>query len=172
MALSYEKLREQERIGEISKADMAKQTAELIDQYGDENTQLIEMTGNYEKLEEAIRNAQAAANEDTISSAQFAQTAAGDKAAGEMWRDMTGAQRDTVKGKRAIDLGTEKDVDEIADVLKEFGDIERLGSGHISLEDFTKVATENQEELREILNNSETKAASQLLDILEEGKNE
>ena len=166
LALSYEKLREQERIGEISKADMAKQTAELIDQYGDENTQLIEMTGNYEKLEEAIRNAQAAANEDTISSAQFAQTAAGDKAAGEMWRDMTGAQRDTVKGKRTIDLGTEKDVDEIADVLKEFGDIERLGSGHISLEDVTEAIQTDAQGFIKALEENGSSAATELLSIL------
>lgn len=165
LATNYERLREQERIGEISKADMAKQTADLVNRYGDENTKLIEMTGNYKKLEEAIRDAQAAANEDAISSAQFAQTAAGDKAAGEMWRDMTGAQRDTVKGKRAIDLGTEPDVNEIADVLKEF-DIERLGTGHISLEDVTEAIQTDAQGFIAALEENGSSTATELLSIL------
>ena len=67
---SYVELEKQYRDGDISKRELLSSTDELIDAYNVENGKLLQLTGNYEDLAEAIRKARLEDAKDKVQKTQ------------------------------------------------------------------------------------------------------
>ena len=178
LADGYRDLYKAYESGNIQKEELSKKTLELVDAYGDEELKVLALTGQYEKLAAEIDKVQKLKNEESIEASENEQESIQSAMRADIRRQRKESEIDKNAGKVegwSIDLAgtnginskaTNKLIGELADLGIDTGN----GTGHISLDDFVKVATENEDELREILENSETKAAKQLLDILEDEK--
>lgn len=178
LADDYRDLYKEYEAGRVKLEEMSSKTYDLVQAYGDEELKVLALTGQYKELAKAIDEAQEKANKETIESSKDEQKAIQKAMKADIRKERKESEIDKnaggvsgwsidLKGTNGINSKAENDlISKLSDLGIDTGN----GSGHISLDDFTKVATENQEELREILNNSETKAAGQLLDILEDEK--
>lgn len=175
---SYKTLYKQYEDRSITETEMASSAYDLVTAYGDESLAVLALTGRYEDLKEAIDEAQKIKNEQTITSSQEEQQAIKQTIQADIRKNRKESEIDKndggVKG-WSIDLkGTNginsKSENKLIKDLKGLGIDVGEETGHISLKDFVRVATENESALRDILETSSAKAASQLLDILEEEK--
>lgn len=178
LADGYRDLYKEYDAGRLKLDEMSSKTYDLVKAYGDEELKVLALTGQYKELAKAIDEAQKKQNEETIEASKDEQKSIQNAIRADIRKNRKESEIDKnaggvsgwsidLKGTNGINSKAENDlINKLSDLGIDTGN----GSGHISLEDFTKVATENQEELREILNNSETKAAGQLLDILEDEK--
>ena len=178
LADDYRDLYKEYDAGRLAKEEMSSKTYDLVKAYGDEELKVLALTGKYKELAEAINEAQQKANKDTIEASKEEQKSIQNTIVADIRKNRKESEIDKnaggvsgwsidLKGTNFINSKQENDlISKLSGLHIDTGN----GSGHISLKDFTRVATENQDELREILNASETKAASQLLDILEDEK--
>lgn len=178
LAEDYQELYDQYQKGSLSKESMQEQAYKLVQIYGDESLAVLALTEDYEGLKNAIDEAQKSKNKETFSTSLKEQ----DSIQKAMKADIRNNRKESEIDKNAggvsgwsIDLkGTNginsKAENDLINKLEKLDIDVGSGTGHISLEGFVKAATENEAELRKVLENSETDAAQQLLDILEEEK--
>lgn len=176
LAEGYDEIYKQYQKGSASKQDLTNKTIDLIDSYGDEDLKVLALAGDYETLNEKIKENQLLKNQQTIETAKEEQksiqsTMRADirknRKESEIDKDTAGVSGWSIdlKGSNGINS---KSLNKLIGNLEDLGIDVGKGTGHISLDDFIKVATENEDKLRQILESSETDAAQQLISILED----
>ena len=147
---------------------------ELCKQYNLQDLAIKTLTASYDELNEIMADAQATANKTLGDALDTEKTSITKAFETNVWKDLSHSERDSlgVIGNRqqTIDLkGFNGILNTQEGDLKEA--LERLGAefidNHLTLESFSKMATNNYEELVSILNGSGTEAATQLSEILE-----
>lgn len=176
LAEGYDEIYKQYQKGSASKQDLASKTTDLIDSYGDEDLKVLALTEDYETLNEKIKENQLLKNQQTIETAKEEQKSIQSTMRADIRKNRKESEidKDTagVSG-WSIDLkgsngANSKSLNKLIENLEGLGINVGKGTGHISLDDFIKVATENEDKLRQILEASETDAAQQLISILED----
>lgn len=176
LAEGYDEIYKQYQKGSASKQDLASKTIDLIDSYGDEDLKVLALAEDYETLNEKIKENQLLKNQQTIETAKEEQksiqsTMRADirknRKESEIDKDTAGVSGWSIdlKGSNGVNS---KSLNKLIENLEGLGINVGKGTGHISLDDFIKVATENEDKLRQILEASETDAAQQLISILED----
>ena len=176
LAEGYDEIYKQYQKGSASKQDLASKTTDLIDSYGDEDLKVLALAEDYETLNEKIKENQLLKNQQTIEAAQEEQksiqsTMRADirknRKESEIDKDTAGVSGWSIdlKGSNGVNS---KSLNKLIENLEGLGINVGKGTGHISLDDFIKVATENEDKLRQVLEASETDAAQQLISILED----
>lgn len=176
LAEGYDEIYKQYQKGSASKQDLVSKTTDLIDSYGDEDLKVLALTEDYETLNEKIKENQLLKNQQTIETAKEEQksiqsTMRADirknRKESEIDKDTAGVSGWSIdlKGSNGVNS---KSLNKLIENLEGLGINVGKGTGHISLDDFIKVATENEDKLRQILEASETDAAQQLISILED----
>ena len=176
LAEGYDEIYKQYQKGSASKQDLASKTIDLIDSYGDEDLKVLALAEDYETLNEKIKENQLLKNQQTIEAAQEEQksiqsTMRADirknRKESEIDKDTAGVSGWSIdlKGSNGVNS---KSLNKLIENLEDLGIDVGKGTGHISLDDFIKVATENENKLRQVLEASETDAAQQLISILED----
>ena len=147
---------------------------ELCKQYNLQDLAIKALTASYDELNKIMADAQATANKTLGDALETEKTSIIKAFETNVWKDLNHSERDSlgVIGNRqqTIDLkGFNGILNTQEGDLKEA--LERLGAefidNHLTLESFSKMATNNYEELVSILNGSGTEAATQLSEILE-----
>lgn len=176
LAEGYDEIYKQYQKGSASKQDLASKTIDLIDSYGDEDLKVLALAEDYETLNEKIKENQLLKNQQTIETAKEEQKSIQSTMRADIRKNRKESEidKDTagVSG-WSIDLkgsngANSKSLNKLIENLEDLGINVGKGTGHISLDDFIKVATENEDKLRQILEASETDAAQQLISILED----
>lgn len=184
LAEQYNDLYKQYEKSTISKDNMKEKAFELVDAYGDESLAVLALTEDYEGLKTAIEKVQEEKNKKTIESSQAEQSSIQKTMAADIRKNRKESEIDKDSGGVSgwsIDLKGTNGINSKAEnkLIKNLSKLKTStgqkidigeGTGHISLEGFITQATENEDKLREILENSETDAAKQLLSILEDEK--
>lgn len=176
LAEEYDEIYKQYQKGSASKQDLASKTIDLIDSYGDEDLKVLALAEDYETLNEKIKENQLLKNQQTIETAKEEQksiqsTMRADirknRKESEIDKDTAGVSGWSIdlKGSNGVNS---KSLNKLIENLEDLGINVGKGTGHISLDDFIKVATENEDKLRQVLEASETDAAQQLISILED----
>lgn len=176
LAEGYDEIYKQYQKGSASKQDLASKTTDLIDSYGDEDLKVLALAEDYKTLNEKIKENQLLKNQQTIEAAQEEQksiqsTMRADirknRKESEIDKDTAGVSGWSIdlKGSNGVNS---KSLNKLIENLEGLGINVGKGTGHISLDDFIKVATENEDKLRQVLEASETDAAQQLISILED----
>lgn len=145
LAISYSDLLSQYENNTLTKEGLYKQTLSLIDSYDDEHLRLLALKGDYEGLTQAIKDKQLQENTKVIDESETTKKVEAKSFADQLWADLPGWQRDTLSSAvssnttgKTIDMGKDKDIDDIKGILNEF----KIGydsSGHIDFSDLTNV---------------------------------
>lgn len=162
---SYKNLANQYESHSLSLDELRDKTRQLLVEYGDYATAVSLVGKSYEELENIMDNLQMEKNNKLIEDATKSMEASVDSVAASAWSNISEKQRDHIGGKRALDLGKEKDVDKIDDILSSYG-IDRLGSGHIEWDDLEAVLKDDPMGFVDALRENGSETADKLLDII------
>ncbi len=183
LATAYEELQKQYEDNNITLSELRDSTYVLAKQYGLEELAVKALTSDYEELTEAIKEAEYQKNKSVINAAEQQEEDTIDTFRASV-KSEAGAKIDNRKiGGRKVDtIDLEGMNNPNQNELRLLDDLEKLGinnrnttlfgawetrRGRVSLDDFAKVAVENEDALRAVLTKSETKAAKQLLEYLD-----
>lgn len=164
---SYQSLREEYDKQGISLYTMQRNTAKLLDDIGRHDLAVQALTADYEKLNELVNQVQIETNNEVAETAKEEVDRQAGAIQADIWKNAKGSQRDKRDGKQTFDLGSEKRVSEISDILDEFN-IDTYGTGHIDLKDLSKAMAERGDEFKKALEESDTKGADEILQLMNE----